>query len=144
MEERIAIEWLRRVFIPLTAPKDSQQWRLLVIDGHYTHTTLDFMWECFLNKVYIVFLPAHNSHILQPLDVAVFHLLKMAFWKHLHQLGQYLTLTVMAKKRFLECYHKAREEAITEANIRSGWRGAGLWLVNKVRALSSTYVLENH
>ena len=36
------------------------------------------MWECFLNHVYIVFLPAHTSHFLQPLDVAVFRPLKLA------------------------------------------------------------------
>ena len=69
MEEKIAIEWLRRVFIPQTAPSDPNEWRLLVIDGHHTHTTIDFMWKCFSNKIYIVFLPAHSSHILQPLDV---------------------------------------------------------------------------
>jgi 4-hydroxybenzoate polyprenyltransferase len=43
MEKKIAIEWLRRVFIPQTTPSDPKQWRLLVINRHYTYTTIDFM-----------------------------------------------------------------------------------------------------
>jgi len=144
MKERIALEWVKMVFLPGMVPEDPRDWRLLVIDGHYMHTTVDFMWECFSNKVYIVFLPAHTSHILQPLDVGLFHPLKQAFQKHLHQLGQHDLSLVMAKKRFLYCYYKAREEVITEENIHSGWRAAGLWLVSRIRALGSTYILENH
>jgi 4-hydroxybenzoate polyprenyltransferase len=137
MEERIAIEWVRRVFIPQTAPTDPSEWRLLIIDGHHTHTTIDFMWECFSNRVYIVFLPAHTSHMLQPLDVAVFHPLKNAFRRYLHQLGAYESSTAMGRRRFLYCYHRARIDALTEENIRSGWRGSGLWPVSKHRALGN-------
>jgi hypothetical protein len=83
MEEPIAIHWLRRVFLPQTALEDPSEWRLLVIDGYYIYTMVDFMWECFLNKVYIVFLPAYTLHMLQPLDVVIFGPLKTAFKKHL-------------------------------------------------------------
>ncbi|KAH8744211.1 hypothetical protein F5883DRAFT_662169 [Diaporthe sp. PMI_573] len=44
----------------------------------------------------------------------------MAFAKYLHQLGQYDSSSVMAKKRFLYCYYRVRIEVLTEANIRSG------------------------
>jgi 4-hydroxybenzoate polyprenyltransferase len=120
MEEPIAIHWLQRVFLPQTAPEDPSEWRLLVIDGHHTYTTVDFMWECFLNKVYIVFLPAHTLHMLQLLDVAIFGPLKTAFKKHLGRQGGHDSSSVVAKKRFLYCYYKARIEALTESNIRSG------------------------
>jgi 4-hydroxybenzoate polyprenyltransferase len=140
---KIALEWLRRVFIPQTKPIDPNEWRLLVIDGHHTHTTIAFMWECFTNQIYIVFLPAHTSHVLQPLDVAVFRPLKRAFQKQLHSLNAHDSSTVMAKRRFLYCYHKAREEALTASNICSGWRATGLWPVNRARGLSSNHILEN-
>jgi 4-hydroxybenzoate polyprenyltransferase len=143
IEERIAIEWLRKVFLPQTAPEDPSDWRLLVIDGHHTHTTVDFMWECLSNKIYILFLPAHTSHILQPLDVAVFGPLKTAFKKHLDRQGGYDSSTIVAKKRLLYCYHKARMEALSAANIRSGWRATGLWPVSKHRVLGSRFIEEN-
>jgi hypothetical protein len=60
--------------------------------------------------------------MLQPLDVAVFGPLKTAFKKYLDRQGGHDSSTVVAKKRFLYCYHKARIEALTESNIRSGWR----------------------
>jgi hypothetical protein len=43
MGEPIAIYWLQRVFLLLMAPEDPSKWRLLVIDGHYIYTTVDFM-----------------------------------------------------------------------------------------------------
>jgi len=143
MEERIAIEWLRRVFLPQTVPDDPRDWRLLVIDGHHTHTTVDFMWECFSNQVYILFLPAHCTHFLQPLDVAIFAPLKKAFRRYLGQLRVYDSSTVQAKKRFLYCYHRARIDALTEANIRSGWRSTGLWPVSKTATMANRFLLEN-
>ncbi|RYP05473.1 hypothetical protein DL765_009822 [Monosporascus sp. GIB2] len=42
----IGLKWLREIFIPNTKPKDPKEWRLLVIDGHNSHTTEDFMWMC--------------------------------------------------------------------------------------------------
>jgi 4-hydroxybenzoate polyprenyltransferase len=143
IEEPIAIHWLGKVFLPLTTPEDPSEWRLLAIDGHHTHTTVDFMWECFSNKVYIVFLPAHCSHLLQPLDVAIFGPLKTVFMKHLDQQGCHDASSAVSKKRFLYCYHKARMEAITEANIRSGWRATGLWPISRHRALGSHFIEYN-
>jgi len=109
----------------------------------HTHTTVDFMWECFSNKVYIVFLPAHTSHMLQPLDVAIFGPLKTAFKKYLGRQGGHDSSSVVAKKRFLYCYHKARIEALTESNIRSGWRATGLWPLSKHKALGSHFIEDN-
>jgi hypothetical protein len=38
----IAIRWLKTVFIPYTQPKDDQ-WRILIMDGHKSHTSVEFM-----------------------------------------------------------------------------------------------------
>ncbi|KAH9226091.1 hypothetical protein K456DRAFT_1154499 [Colletotrichum gloeosporioides 23] len=65
-----AVEWLQRVFLPQTRPSQPDQARLLILDGHGSHTTMDFMWECYTNSVHLLFLPPHTSHVLQPLDQA--------------------------------------------------------------------------
>ena len=57
----ITIEWLTSVFIPLT--KIIRK-RLLIIDGHGSHETDDFMWQCYDNGIYLLFLPPHASHVL--------------------------------------------------------------------------------
>ena len=47
----IALRWLKQVFLPLTQPEDPNQWRHLILDGHATHCTEDFMLACFEAKV---------------------------------------------------------------------------------------------
>lgn len=54
IDERIAIQWLRKIFPPLNALEEPSEGRFLLIDRHHTHTTIGFMWECFLNQVYVV------------------------------------------------------------------------------------------
>ena len=44
---------------------------LLVLDGHGSHITIDVIEYARSNEVYLLCLPSHTSHILQPLDVGV-------------------------------------------------------------------------
>jgi hypothetical protein len=52
--------------------------------------------------------------------------------------------SVVGKRVFLECYHIARLEALTERNIRSGWRAGGLWPVNMSKPLMSRHLVKNN
>ncbi len=69
---RLALQWLELVFFPQTAPSDPSKARLLILDGHGSHTTAEFMTMCYLHNVYLLFLPAHTPHVLQPLDLGCF------------------------------------------------------------------------
>ncbi|KAK6215445.1 transposase [Colletotrichum tabaci] len=122
-------------------PSEPEAARLLVLDGHYSHISTDFMWECFQNKIYLLYLPPHSSAVLQPLDVAVFSPLKQAYRKEVGYLDDWVTdSTVAGKRAFLECYFKARKASITSQNIKSGWRASGLWPVSIRRPLSNPMV----
>jgi hypothetical protein len=39
----VTLEWLEDVFIPWTKLQDHSQRRLLILDGHDSHTTTDFI-----------------------------------------------------------------------------------------------------
>ncbi|KAK8093426.1 transposase [Apiospora hydei] len=41
--DETAVEWLEKLFIPNTAPEDPSEYRLLVIDGHGSYKTTDFI-----------------------------------------------------------------------------------------------------
>ena len=56
-----AIEWLQKVFLPST---NTTEPRLLILDGHGSHETTDFMYLCCQNNIYLLFLPAYTSHVL--------------------------------------------------------------------------------
>ncbi|EFQ36792.1 transposase [Colletotrichum graminicola M1.001] len=99
------------------------------------------MWKCWRHNIYLLFLPPHSSAVLQPLDVAVFSLLKQAFCKEVVYLDGWLTdPTIAGRRAFLECYFKARKISTTSQNIRSGWRAAGSWPVAMRRPLSNPLI----
>ncbi|KDN69817.1 putative transposase [Colletotrichum sublineola] len=139
--DRTALEWLEKVFIPGTMPEDPDAARLLVLDAHQSHISVDFMWKCWQHQIYLLFLPPHSSAVLQPLDVAVFGPLKQAYRKEVRYLDDWITdSTIAGKRAFLECYLKAREASITIQNIKAGWKATGLWPVSIRRPLSSSLV----
>ncbi len=137
-----AIEWLKKVFIPYTQPLTPEK-RLLVLDGHGSHITDEFMLLCLQNNIQLLYLPPHSSHVLQPLDLSVFGPLKEAYRRHLGFVNQFCCSTVVGKRNFLLCYRKARSKAFIAKTIQSGWRTTGLWPVNLAKPLLNPFLLEN-
>jgi len=45
---------------------------LLLLDGHGSHFNWEFFDFCLSNKIIPLCLPAHSTHLLQPLDVGLF------------------------------------------------------------------------
>ncbi|KAK6209982.1 transposase [Colletotrichum tabaci] len=135
-----AVEWLQKVFIPQTLPQGKEV-RLLIMDGHGSHTTTDFMWLCYINNIHLLFLPPHTSHVLQPLDQSVFSPVKSAYRKELGYLSQWNDSTIVGKRNFIGCYQKARTAGMTMQNIRSGWKWTGLWPVSMAKPLMSSLLL---
>jgi 4-hydroxybenzoate polyprenyltransferase len=138
-----ALEWLLTVFIPQSAPRDPKDHRLLILDGHGSHETTEFMWECFKHNIHLLFLPAYTSHVLQPLDLSIFSPLKRAYRYYLGLLALMNDSTPIGKRNFLECYKKARIDAITPTNIKAGWSASGLWPVRMSKPLMNRLLLEN-
>jgi len=136
----LALEWLQKSFLPQTAAPGQRP--LLIFDGHQSHTTEEFMWECYSHDIYLLYLPPHSSHITQPLDVAVFSALKTAYRRFLSDLALQCDSSPIGKTGFLRCYCKARIEALTEKNIQSGWRATGLWPVNITKPLRNPFFPE--
>ena len=138
-----ALEWLQKVFIPQTAPHNPKEPRLLILDGHGSHETLEFMWECYSNNIYLLFLPPHTSHVLQPLDLSIFAPLKRAYRKRLSSLDYLNDSTPIGKRNFLDCYKLARVDALTVTNCKMGWSASGLWPVRMSKPLMNRLLLEN-
>ena len=139
-EDSIAVEWLEKVFLPYT---DTTEPRLLILDGHGSHTTTDFMSLCHQNNVHLLFLPPHSSHVLQPLDVGVFAAMKAYYRKEIGFLALLTDSAPIGKRNFLISYQRARGKALSSQNIQSGWRSSGLWPVCVARPLTSPLLLEN-
>jgi hypothetical protein len=74
------------------------------------------MEECCIYNIYPLYLPAHTSHVLQPLDLAVFGPWKASYRKWLSQLSDFDDSSAARKRNFLCCYEKARRSALSEVN----------------------------
>jgi len=129
------LNWLKEIFIPETRSTDKSP-QLLLLDGHTSHVTDEFMWECFQNSISVMYFPSHCTHILQPLDVGCFSPLKAAYRLHAARLYQLSDASPFGKCGLLLCLQKAREIALTAKNIKAGFRGAGIFPLNAQKGLS--------
>ena len=130
----LGLAWLEDVFEPATRNKAKGKTRLLICDGHDSHISGYFISYCMENNIHILLLPPHTSHILQPLDVAIFGPLKKVLTSALMPLHE-ARLARIQKAEWLEAYSQARDMSINAQNIASAWRGAGLMPLNRKKAL---------
>jgi hypothetical protein len=75
----IGLAWLKQVFDRFTKEKARRKYRLLILDGHGSHVTMDFINYCDQNKILLAIFPPHSTHTLQPLDVVMFKPLSTAY-----------------------------------------------------------------
>ena len=78
--DEIGIRWLEKLFIPSTIARTKGKYRLLILDGHGSHLTPKFNEICSQNDIIPICMPAHSSHLLQPLDIGCFAVLKAIIW----------------------------------------------------------------
>lgn len=106
--ERIfAIQWLVQVFEPHTVNIASGCPRALILDGHDSHVTIEFVRFCKDHNIRLYCLPAHTTHLLQPLDVEVFGPLQQAYGKAIDD-AVCTGVTGIYKGNFFPLYIKAR------------------------------------
>jgi hypothetical protein len=117
-------KWLKH-FDSCTVSRTTGVYRLLVMDGHDSHNTMEFREYCKEHKIVTLCMPPHSSHLLQPLDVGCFGPLKRAYSKEIESFVR-CRINHITKEDFLPAFKAAFANAINEDNIRGGFRGAGL------------------
>ena len=120
----ISLEWLKH-FHKSTKDQRAGRKRLLILDGHGSHRSIDFDLYCQQNNIITLCMPAHSSHRLQPLDIACFRPLKRAYGDTISNLMR-ASVTHITKEEFFPAFYIAHKAAINKSNILGGFRGAGL------------------
>jgi hypothetical protein len=120
----LGLAWLKH-FIQHTEARTVGSHRLLIIDGHESHQSLEFQNLCEESKVIALCMPPHASHILQPLDVGCFAALKQAYKKEIRGLVD-SHINHVDKKAFLATFLGVYDKAISKSNILSSFRATGL------------------
>ncbi|KAL0943508.1 transposase [Colletotrichum truncatum] len=128
------IDWIRHFDI-YTKPRTSGKYRLLVVDSHESHHSAAFELFCQENNIITLCMPAHSSHLLQPLDVGCFQPLKNAYGRQIENKMRRGT-THISKEDFFAAFHEAFKQSFTRKNIQGGFRGARLVPLNAESVLS--------
>ncbi len=136
MDSELFLKWLHH-FIKY-APEERPL--VLIMDQHETHVSKDVIMFCRENTVEILCLPAHTTHILQPLDIAVFNPLKTAFSTMASRMGLVRGDIVVGKRQFSALLKHVYPTAVTAKNIKAGFRKAGIFPLSRA-AVDTTQVI---
>ncbi|CEJ62228.1 hypothetical protein PMG11_10734 [Penicillium brasilianum] len=134
--DEIGLRWLQKLFIPSTNSRVRGRFRLLILDGHSSHLTPQFDRICAENDIIPLCMPAHASHLLQPLDVGCFAVVKRAYGRFVSDLARQ-GYNHIDKFDFLEDYQRARLEAFQKpSTIQNSFAATGLVPIDAERVLS--------
>ncbi|RYN73803.1 hypothetical protein AA0119_g13609, partial [Alternaria tenuissima] len=139
LSDELSVEWVKH-FNRYTAPRTHGVYRLLILDGHSSHATPEFDQYCTENKIITLCMPAHTSHLLQPLDVCCFSPLKRAYGHEIQELARQGVYHI-DKIDFLTAYTRIRPTVLTQQNIQAGFQATGLIPPCPERVLSSLTVV---
>jgi len=123
-KQGIALLWFTKSFLPAIGHERPQ---VLILDGHDSHNFIELIDAAIENNIIIIELPAHTSHWLQPCDRTVFGPFKRAYRNACDELMSMFPGTLVSRSTFCGLLKRAWEEAVTSANIQSGFRACGLY-----------------
>jgi hypothetical protein len=123
----IGLAWLKEVFERETRRKARSGYRLLLLDGHGSHLTMDFINYCNDNNILLAVFPPHATHTLQPLDVGLFKPLLTAYST---ELSSYLHdsqgILPIVKGDFFPLFWSAWSTAFKPQTIRESFEVTGI------------------
>ncbi|XP_028518723.1 uncharacterized protein LOC114576372 [Exaiptasia diaphana] len=102
------------------------KWFKSLFDGHKSHVTEDLIKEAVANGIAIFCLPAHSSHLLQPLDLSLFGPLKRG-WVKACAAFNHVASVVVCQRNFAKIFNVAWHTSITPEIIQSGFKKSGIF-----------------
>lgn len=126
METDIFFNYMKKIVIPGLGENRPV---LMIYDGHSTHVDTKVVALASENNITILKLPAHTSHLLQPLDLAVFKSFKTSWDKKLVQWQRQNVGVKLRKQIFSELFAETWRQ-VSPFVIQSGFRKGGIYPLN--------------
>jgi len=112
----------------------------LILDGYNSHLTPEFDHACQKSNIITYYLPAHSSHLLQPLDVGVFSVLKRLYGTAIKNQIQ-IRLHHIDKIDFLTMLLSIQLQTYSVQNIKSGFSHTGIIPYNPQKVISQLHLV---
>lgn len=126
VNQEIYLEWFDN-FLQSIPPKRPV---LLIQDGHSSHLSIELIELAQKNDVHLLCLPAHTTHILQPLDVGVFKSFKSFFSKACHKYMMQCPGRVVTNDVLASLVGEAWPQSFTPLNVLGGFKKCGIYPLN--------------
>ena len=100
---QFGLQWLIKVFDPTTKEKATRARyrRLLLIDSHSSHVNIEFLENYDRLRIIVLILPPHSTYRLQPLNVALFGALTIAYSFEINEIiRRSVGITSLIKRNF--------------------------------------------
>ncbi|XP_046386415.1 uncharacterized protein LOC124156124 [Ischnura elegans] len=131
-------EWFFSLVLPRLRKQDGV--KVLLGDNLASHINHAVIKECQENHIHFVCLPPHSTHLTQPLDVAYFHPMKVAWrcilqeWRRTAEGERFTTLP---KDNFAKLLNQLFTRALNGKgqNLISGFRKCGICPLNRNEVL---------
>ena len=111
--------------------RTSEEHALLVYDGHKSHINHEVINWALENKVVLFVLPAHTSHVTQPLDVSCFGPLKKIYNSCCQKFLKENPGRVITRYDVRQLASKAFVKAVTPSNAIAGFKKTGIYPLNR-------------
>jgi len=138
-------DWVNVVFIPEITKrreklKDKNLPALLIVDVHESRRNIKTLEKLKEEKIDVLCLPEHSTHLLQPLDIGYFSNFKRSLESLKYRLrGQ---KTQLRRERLLEITFQALYTANFEDHLATIWRKSGIYPFNRKSVLENELVMQ--
>ena len=127
MDTDLFVTWFKDVFIPSCGASRPV---MLIMDNHDSHISIELIRTAMQNNITLFGLPAHTTHLLQPLDVHINGPLKATFNKLANSLGFINKHQVLNKAKFPVVLSTAIDQYCSPANVKESFRKCGIYPFN--------------
>lgn len=103
---------------------------LLILDGHRSHISVGLVDWARENSIVFFILPAHTSHILQPLDLACYGPFQRMYNNACHKLMRETAASV-TRYNICSLACKVHLQALKSENLQSGFKRAGIYPLDR-------------
>lgn len=126
MESANFISWFKKLFLKNVEHLLCDGPVILFVDGHHSHIDLELIHLAREHNVHLMCLPPNLTHIMQPLDVSVFHPLKQAYTKILKEYKIDTLASNISKAVFPTLLSKLWDISFKPSHLCAGFKTTGI------------------
>ncbi|XP_053390074.1 uncharacterized protein LOC123531140 isoform X2 [Mercenaria mercenaria] len=121
------LKYLNDHFLKFVQRPDESQPILLIFDGHRSHINIPVIEWAKQHNIILFVLPAHTSHLLQPLDVGCFGPLQRVYNSECHKFLRTSPESRITRYNVCKLACSAYAAGLSASNLRSAFQKTGIY-----------------